>query len=191
MPQVIVYDEVGAIAAHVTESGHIVWHPTHRGKPNAYTIVKALQIQSEVRNQPDKLKSDYFLLGFLTGAGAKVEMGDIVDFETVGGETQEQLMEWANDWLDEDWSEQAEAKQISDHDSEIRNRIEREVNRIVQEKVAERVKTIDFDSLISKRIEYLIDKSKYVSDHVIRNLVQQRIAKEITSQVVNDSIPKS
>lgn len=115
MPQIIVYDEAGTIAAHVTESGHIIWHPTHRGQPNAYVNAKALQIQSEVRNQPDKLKSDEFLLSYinihLRGNGQpKITMGEIMDFQTVGGETEEQLRELADDWLGEYWSEQAESK---------------------------------------------------------------------------------
>lgn len=78
--------------------------------------------------------------------------------------------------------------QITDAEHEIKYKAERELNRLVEKHVTEVLKNIDFAPLIFKRIEYLIDKSKYVSDSVIRNLVQQKIAREINEKVISSLI---
>lgn len=75
--------------------------------------------------------------------------------------------------------------QITDSDNELKFNIERQLHIQLEKLVLEKLKTIDFDSLIEKRVDYLIDRSKYVSDSIIRNLVQQRIAKEITKDILN------
>lgn len=63
-----------------------------------------------------------------------------------------------------------------------RQRLNAQIDKLVLEKLGE----MDLDKLIEERVTYLIDRSKYVSDNVIRNLVQQRIAKEITIKLLAD-----
>ncbi len=61
-----------------------------------------------------------------------------------------------------------------------RQRLNAQIDKLVLEKLGE----MNLDKLIEERVTYLIDRSKYVSDSVIRNLVQQRIAKEITIKLL-------
>ncbi len=63
-----------------------------------------------------------------------------------------------------------------------RQRLNAQIDKLVLEKLGE----MNLDKLIEERVTYLIDRSKYVSDSVIRNLVQQRIAKEITIKLLAD-----
>lgn len=53
--------------------------------------------------------------------------------------------------------------QIADSDYEIRNKAERKLNEQLEKLVLEKFQTIDFDKLIEKRIDFLIDRSKYES----------------------------
>lgn len=75
--------------------------------------------------------------------------------------------------------------QITDHSDELRYKAERQINIMVEQLVNERMKTIDFDAVIAKRVEYLVDNSKYVANHVIKNLVQQKIARELAKSILN------
>ena len=74
--------------------------------------------------------------------------------------------------------------QITDTDAELKFNIERKLNEQLEKLVIEKFNTMNFDIIIEKRIDYLIDRSKYLSDSILRNLVQQKIAKEITKQVI-------
>lgn len=73
---------------------------------------------------------------------------------------------------------------ISDHSNDLKYTVERELNNQLNIIIREKLKDIDFNSMIEKQVNYLVNKSQYVSDHIIRNLVQQRIAKEITRELM-------
>lgn len=73
---------------------------------------------------------------------------------------------------------------ISDYSNDLKYTIERELNNQLSIIVKEKIKEIDFKSIIEKQVIYLVNKSQYVSDNIIRNLVQQRIAKEITKELI-------
>lgn len=73
---------------------------------------------------------------------------------------------------------------ISDYSNDLKYTIERELNNQLSIIVKEKIKEIDFKSMIEKQVTYLVNKSQYVSDNIIRNLVQQRIAKEITKELI-------
>lgn len=75
--------------------------------------------------------------------------------------------------------------QITDSDYELKNMVERAIYQKLEILVLKKFQDIDFDSLINKRIDTLIDRSKYLSDGIIRNLVQQKIAREITNKILD------
>jgi hypothetical protein len=78
---------------------------------------------------------------------------------------------------------------ISDYkfEREVKNLITDKIDKEINQKLQDILKTINVEDLIQKRIDYFVDKSKYVSNDIIRNLVQQKIAREITDKV----FPKS
>jgi hypothetical protein len=78
---------------------------------------------------------------------------------------------------------------ISDYkfEREVKNLITDKIDKEINQKLQDILKTINVEDLIQKRIDYFVDKSKYVNNDIIRNLVQQKIAREITDKV----FPKS
>lgn len=74
--------------------------------------------------------------------------------------------------------------QITD-EGEIKRRVEQQITSQLEAVIKQKLTEIDLDKLILDRVNYLIDRSKYVSDDIIRNLVQQRIAKELTGKIIN------
>lgn len=77
---------------------------------------------------------------------------------------------------------------IGDIESEIKSSVEKQLNAQIEKCVIDKFKSMDIDELIIKRIEYLIDRSKYVTDSVIRNLVQQKIARELSKDILEKII---
>lgn len=75
--------------------------------------------------------------------------------------------------------------QITDNDNEIKYKVERILNTQLEQIVKEKLLTIDIDKLIIDKVNSLVDRSKYVSDDIIRNLVQQKIARELTDKILN------
>lgn len=73
---------------------------------------------------------------------------------------------------------------VGNIEDEIKYKAERILNAEIEKIVKERLSNLDINDIVLKRVDYLIDRSKYVSDSVIRNLVQQRVAKEITKEVI-------
>lgn len=73
---------------------------------------------------------------------------------------------------------------ISDYSNDLKYTVERELNNQLNIIIREKLKDINFTSMIEKQVNYLVNKSQYVSDSIIRNLVQQRIAKEITKELI-------
>lgn len=73
---------------------------------------------------------------------------------------------------------------ITDTNFNLKLAIENEIRSQVAKQVTEKLQTVDFDTIIKQSVEFLITKSKYVSEDVIRNLVQQRIAKQITVNIL-------
>mgnify|MGYP001167364892 CR=1 FL=1 len=86
---------------------------------------------------------------------------------------------------------QVEVKLSLGSNYEIKEEINRLINNQVKTIVDARIKEIDVDRLIELAIRDEINRSKYVTDNVIRNLVQQRIAKEITIKIMDSSDPES
>lgn len=73
---------------------------------------------------------------------------------------------------------------ITDNSFNLKLAIENEIRSQIAKQVKEKLQTVDFDTVIKQSVEFLITKSKYVSEDVIRNLVQQRIAKQITIDIL-------
>jgi len=86
---------------------------------------------------------------------------------------------------------QVEVKLSLGSNYEIKEEMNRLINNQVKTIVDARIKEIDVDRLIELAIRDEINRSKYVTDNVIRNLVQQRIAKEITIKIMDSSDPES
>ncbi len=76
--------------------------------------------------------------------------------------------------------------QITDSDNELKYKIEKQLSVQLEKLVIEKMNTINLDELIQKRVEYIIDRSNYVSDNIIRNLVQQKIAREIKDKIIKE-----
>lgn len=73
---------------------------------------------------------------------------------------------------------------ITDTNFNLKLAVENEIRSQVAKQVKEKLNIVDFDTIIKQSIEFLITKSKYVSEDVIRNLVQQRIAKQLTIEIL-------
>lgn len=69
-------------------------------------------------------------------------------------------------------------------DSEFIRQVTQEINKKVDILYREKIKKIDLNKIIENRVNYLISQSQYVSDHIIRNLVQQKIAREIANKII-------
>lgn len=70
--------------------------------------------------------------------------------------------------------------------SDIKYELQRKVNMEVEKHVIAHLAKIDMNKLISDNITHTIEKSKYITDNVVRNFVQQKIAKELAEKVFKD-----
>lgn len=77
--------------------------------------------------------------------------------------------------------------EISDvFSSDIKYELQRRVNMEVEKHVIAHLAKIDMDKLISDNITRTIEKSKYITESVVRNFVQQKIARELAEKVFKD-----
>lgn len=79
--------------------------------------------------------------------------------------------------------------QISDKDitTDINNIIHEQVKNGVIMLVSDKLKSLNLDDIIYKIVEKRVLESKYLNLDVIRNLVQQKIARDIqTTDILND-----
>jgi hypothetical protein len=67
--------------------------------------------------------------------------------------------------------------------SSFKYEIEAKVKQEVDKYITDTLSKIDFTKIVNDRITYNLDKSKYISEGVIRNFVQQKIARELTDKV--------
>lgn len=75
---------------------------------------------------------------------------------------------------------------ITINESDLKTHISTEISKVVSEKVDKLLNSIDINDLIIKVINSKIDRSQYVSDNIIRNFVQQKIAKELANSVLKN-----
>jgi FixJ family two-component response regulator len=75
---------------------------------------------------------------------------------------------------------------INDFDNEVKSIVNDLLKQKIEKTFQEVVQKIDIEQIINERIKTLIDKSKYVSDSIIRNLVQQKIARELSDKVFKE-----
>lgn len=77
---------------------------------------------------------------------------------------------------------------ITDFNEEIlkdlKVRLGFELNRII----AERIKTIDIDKIIHDTVEYRISNNMYVSDKMIKDFVQEKIARILKEKIDEPNI---
>jgi len=62
----------------------------------------------------------------------------------------------------------------------LTQKIDFEINRVLQDVL----RKTNIEELIIERVNYLVDKTKYVSNDVVKNLVQQKIARVITDIII-------
>ena len=88
----------GEIVAVVKPTGHVRWIPNSVVIPEELQAAVRLASQQQ-RERPEKLKSDYFLWGYLMANIGKdkdsnVNQSIVIDFECVGGESEADLSGW-------------------------------------------------------------------------------------------------
>lgn len=66
---------------------------------------------------------------------------------------------------------------------EIKRKMEERLNAELGKLVEAKLKELDVEGIIIRRINQLVANSKYLTDNVIRNLVQQKIARELTDLI--------
>lgn len=78
---------------------------------------------------------------------------------------------------------------ISGLDNEIRNLIDDKIRLKLQSKykdiddfINEALSKIDFDKLIIDKLNKIVAQSKYFKEDIIRNLIQQKIARDIKTE---------
>lgn len=70
--------------------------------------------------------------------------------------------------------------------SSIKYELERRVNMEVEKHVIEHLSKIDMNKLINDNVTRTIEKSKYVTESIVRNFVQQKIARELAEKIFKD-----
>lgn len=75
---------------------------------------------------------------------------------------------------------------IPDISDEIKRQVRLKTIEYADRIITEELSKINVNEVIIKRIDFLVNKSQYVSDHIIRNLVQQKIAREIKDKILKE-----
>lgn len=75
---------------------------------------------------------------------------------------------------------------IPDISDDIKRQVRVKTIEAVDKILTEEFSKLDINDIVIKRIEFLINKSQYVSEHIIRNLVQQKIARELKDKILKD-----